>query len=42
MILEVEIKDAKMRSFSNDFQNTHQTLISFLFSLWIVDELKKR
>ena len=33
LILEVEIKNAKMSRFSSDFQNTHLTLISFVFSL---------
>ena len=35
MILEGEIKDAKMSSFSSDFQ---RTLISFEFSIWIINE----
>ena len=37
MILEGEIKDAKMSSFSSDFQ----TLFSFVFSLWIMNEFEK-
>ena len=37
MILEGEIKDAKMGSFSSDFQKLKKkTLISFEFYLWIV------
>ena len=35
VILEGEIKDAKMSSFSSDFQ---RTLISFEFSIWIINE----
>ena len=35
VILEGEIKDAKMSSFSSDFQIT---LISFEFSIWIINE----
>ena len=37
MILEGGIKDAKMTSFLSDFQ----TLISFVFSLWIFNEFEK-
>ena len=39
MILEGEIKDAEMSSFSSDFHTliTH----SFVFSLWIIDEFEK-
>ena len=37
MILPGEIKDAKMSSFSSD----SQTLISSVFSLWIIDEFEK-
>ena len=36
MILEGKIKDAKMSSFSSDFQ----TLIKHWFSLWIIDEFE--
>ena len=35
VILEGEIKDAKVNSFSPDFQ---RTLISFEFSTWIINE----
>ena len=35
VILEGEIKDAKMSSFSSDSQ---RTLISFEFSIWIINE----
>ena len=35
VILEGEIKDANMNSFSSDFQ---RTLISFEFSIWIINE----
>ena len=37
MILEGEIKDAKMSSFSSDFQ----TLIKHLFPLWIINKFEK-
>ena len=37
VILEGEIKDAKMSSFSSDFQ---RTLISFEFSIWIINEFE--
>ena len=37
MILEGEIKDTKMSSFSSDFQ----TLIKHLFPLWIINEFEK-
>ena len=38
MILEGEIKDAKISSFSSHFQ----TLIKlFVFSLWIINEFEK-
>ena len=36
-----EIKDAKMSSFSSDFQTLIKHKISFVFSLWIINELKK-
>ena len=39
MILEGEFKDAKMSSFTSDFQTNLQ--ISFVFSLWIIDEFEK-
>ena len=41
MILEGEIKDAKLSSFFLWFPNTHLTLISFVFSLWIINEFEK-
>ena len=37
MILEGEIKDAKTQNFLIWFPNTHLTLISFVFSLWITN-----
>ena len=36
-----EIKDTKMSSFSSDFQTLIKHKISFVFSLWIINELKK-
>ena len=42
MILEGEIKDAKMSSFSSDFQTLIRRFkISFIFSLWIINEFEK-
>ena len=43
MILEREIKDAKMRSFSSDFQPSlnANNFLSIVFSLWIIDEFEK-
>ena len=41
LILEGEIKDAKMSSFSSDFQTLIKHKISFVFSLWIINELTK-
>ena len=42
IILEGEIKDAKMSSFTSDFQTLiKHNLISFVFSLWIIDEFEK-
>ena len=41
MILEGEIKDAKMSSFSSDFQTLIKHKISFVFSLWIINESRK-
>ena len=37
MILEGEIKGAKTQNFLILFPNTHLTLISFVFSLWITN-----
>ena len=42
MILEGEIKDAKNDQFFIWFPNTHLTLISFVFSLWIINEIEKK
>ena len=41
MILEGEIKDAKNEQFFVWFPNTHLTLISFVFSSWIIDVFKR-
>ena len=42
MILEGEIKDTKMSSFSSDFQTfIRRFKISFVFSLWIINEFEK-
>ena len=44
MILEGGISDAKMSSFPSDFQTLikdHETLISFVFSSWIINEFEK-
>ena len=43
MILEREIKDAKMRSFSSDFQPSLNVnnFLSIVFSLWIINEFEK-
>ena len=41
MILEEEIKDSKMSSFFIWFPNTLKTLISFVYSLWIIYEFEK-
>ena len=38
---EGEIKDAKMSSFSSDIQTLIKHLISFEFSLWIINEFEK-
>ena len=38
MILKGEIKDAKMSSFSSDFQTLIKHQFSFVFSLWIINE----
>ena len=38
MILEREIKDAKMSSFSSDFQPSLNVIV---FSLWIINEFEK-
>ena len=40
MISEGEIKDTKLSSFSSDFQFTHWTSSSFVFSLWIINEFE--
>ena len=37
-----KVKDAKMSSFFIWFPNTHLTLISFVFSLWIINEFEKK
>ena len=37
MILEGEIKDAKISSFSSDFQTLIKTLIFFVLSLWFIN-----
>ena len=42
MILEGEIKDVKNEQFFLIwFPNTHETLIFFAFSLWIINEFEK-
>jgi len=42
MILEGEIKDAKMSSFSSDFQTLiKHYFTSFVFSLWIINKFEK-
>ena len=41
MILEGKIKDIKNEQFFIWFPNTHETLISFAFSLWIINEFEK-
>ena len=41
MILKGDIKDAKMSSFSSDFQTLIKHQFSFVFSLWIINEFQK-
>ena len=42
MILDGEIKGAKMSSFSSDFQTLIRHFkISFVFSFWIINEFEK-
>ena len=43
MILEGEIKNAKINDqFFIWFPNTHLTISSFVFSLWIINEIEKK
>ena len=41
MIKEGEIKDAKMSSFSSDFKTLIKNVISFVFSLELINEFEK-
>ena len=43
MILEGEIKNAKIDDqFFIRFPNTDLTIISFVFSLWVINEIEKK
>ena len=41
MILEREIKEAKMSSFSSDFQTLNKHFFSYVLSRWIINEFEK-